>query len=250
MSTYACCGRERGMPHAMPCPSRSSVRTPVTCTPCSRHACKSNDSGKCKIVHNPDCADRIAPAPPEVKGYTAGVFDLFHVGHLRLLWRAKEQCTHLTVGVTTDELCMEYKMTGPTIPYEQRVEIIRGLACVDTVVAQTELDKVKAWFVLRYDKLFVGDDWQCMPQWNDWERQLGYAGATVVYLPRTPDVSSTGIDAVRHGMLSDNAVEDYIRTLKYVHDRHVSSADVETIVGSNIRKFANRVRHAIHNERR
>ena len=70
----------------------------------------------------------------ETVGYTTGVFDLFHIGHLRLLQRAKSRCDRLIVGVSTDELVQSYKNKKPVIPFEERSEIVAALKCVDVVV--------------------------------------------------------------------------------------------------------------------
>ena len=67
-------------------------------------------------------------------GYTTGVYDMFHVGHLRLIKRAKEMCEHLIVGVSTDELVQSYKNKAPIVPYEERKEIVAACRYVDEVV--------------------------------------------------------------------------------------------------------------------
>ena len=130
-----------------------------------------------------------------VTGYTAGVYDLFHIGHLNLLRNAKAQCDKLIVGVSTDEL-VKYKGKTPIIPLEERMEIVKAIRYVDDVVIQDDLDKVKAWDRLHYDVLFVGSDWQGTDKWIEYERQLKEKGAKVVYLPYTKHTSSTLITEV------------------------------------------------------
>ena len=130
-----------------------------------------------------------------VIGYTSGVYDLFHIGHLNLLKHAKEKCDYLIVGLTTDEL-VQYKGKSPVITLSERMEIVSAIKYVDKVVIQDDLDKVKAWDKYHYDILFVGDDWKGTDKWNNYETQLKKVGAKVVYLPYTKTTSSTLITKV------------------------------------------------------
>jgi glycerol-3-phosphate cytidylyltransferase len=123
-------------------------------------------------------------------GYTTGVYDLFHIGHLNLLKNAKKHCDKLIVGITTDEL-VQYKGKKPVITLEERMEIVSAIKYVDEVVVQDDLDKVKAWDKYHYDILFVGSDWQGTDKWNKYEEQLKEKGAKVIYLPYTKTTSST-----------------------------------------------------------
>jgi glycerol-3-phosphate cytidylyltransferase len=124
-------------------------------------------------------------------GYTTGVFDLFHVGHLNILRKAKEQCEFLIVGVSTDELVMEYKNKMPVIPYADRAEIIEGIKYVDMVVPQVNRDKFSAWENLKFDAMFVGDDWKGSPLFSEVERKFKRVGVEIVYFPYTKGVSTT-----------------------------------------------------------
>ncbi|MEC5424035.1 adenylyltransferase/cytidyltransferase family protein [Virgibacillus sp. C22-A2] len=124
-------------------------------------------------------------------GYTTGVFDLFHVGHLNVLKRAKERCDYLIVGVSTDELVEEYKKKRPVIPYEERIEIVEGIKYVDLVVSQITRDKFAAWEKLDFDAMFVGDDWKGNSLFNELESQFDQVGVDIVYFPYTKGVSST-----------------------------------------------------------
>ena len=124
-------------------------------------------------------------------GYTTGVFDLFHIGHLNILRRAKEQCEYLIVGVTTDELCENYKSKKPVIPYEDRKAIIEAIRYVDKVVPQNSMDKRAAWQEQKFDAMFVGSDWQGTDSWNEFEKQFKVLGVDIVYLPRTEKISSS-----------------------------------------------------------
>ncbi len=123
-------------------------------------------------------------------GYTCGVYDLFHIGHLNLLKNAKGLCDKLIVGVSTDEL-VAYKHKKAVIPFEERLEIIRNIKCVDAAIPQDDLDKFKAWEKLRFDILFVGDDWYGDPRWKEMEDKFKDVGVRVVYFPYTKGTSST-----------------------------------------------------------
>lgn len=123
-------------------------------------------------------------------GYTTGVYDLFHIGHLNLLRRAKEQCDYLIVGVTVDEL-VAYKHKKAVIPYEERAAIVEAICYVDKVVPQMSMDKVQAWHEHHFDVMFVGDDWKGTEKWNSYERDFQKLGVEIVYFPYTKGTSST-----------------------------------------------------------
>jgi glycerol-3-phosphate cytidylyltransferase len=125
-------------------------------------------------------------------GYTAGVYDLFHVGHLNLLKNAKGMCDKLIVGVTTDDLVL-YKGKRAMIPYTDRVEIIRSIKYVDAVVPQENMDKLTMCKKLKAQVMFVGDDWYDTPKWNEIEKQFNDAGIHIIYFPYTKGISSTKI---------------------------------------------------------
>lgn len=124
-------------------------------------------------------------------GYTTGVFDMFHIGHLNILRRAKEQCDFLIVGVSTDELVIDYKKKTPTIRFEDRVTIVESIRYVDKVVPQTSLDKFEAWETLKFDAIFHGDDWKGSSLYNKIEAELRAVGVDIVFLPYTSGISST-----------------------------------------------------------
>ncbi len=125
-------------------------------------------------------------------GYTAGVFDLFHIGHLNLLKNAKGMCDKLVVGVTTDSL-VEYKGKRSLIPFEDRLEIVRSIRYVDAVVPQADMDKLTMCKKLGAKYLFVGDDWYQTEKWKQYEKEFSEAGITIVYFPYTKGISSTKI---------------------------------------------------------
>lgn len=123
-------------------------------------------------------------------GYTAGVYDLFHIGHLNLLKNAKGICDKLIVGVTVDEL-VTYKGKHAMIPFEDRIEIVRSCKYVDAAVPQYDMDKLSMCKKLGATILFVGDDWYCTEKWKQYEKQFNDAGIRIVYFPYTKGVSST-----------------------------------------------------------
>jgi len=124
-------------------------------------------------------------------GYTTGVFDMFHVGHLNLIRRARENCDRLIVGVSTDEVVEQYKGHHPIVPYAERVEIVKAIRWVDEVVPQTMMDKFAAWEKLRFNRLFHGNDWKGSAMYNEVEAKLKAVGVEVVYFPYTQGTSST-----------------------------------------------------------
>lgn len=137
----------------------------------------------------------------KIIGYTTGVYDMFHIGHLNVIRRAKEMCDYLIVGVSTDELVEKEKDKTPVIPFSERVEIIRALKYVDEVVPQVNKDKVSAWNKYHFDKMFVGSDWKGTPQWNLLEEQFKPLGVEIVYLPHTDGISSTELTTLIKKML-------------------------------------------------
>ncbi len=111
-------------------------------------------------------------------GYTTGVFDLFHIGHLNLLRKARENCDYLIVGVTADEL-VSYKHKKAVIPFEERIKIVEAIRYVDEVVPQSDMDKFEAWERLQFDIMFVGDDWKGHPKWSKYEKQFSDVGVSI-----------------------------------------------------------------------
>ena len=124
-------------------------------------------------------------------GYTTGVFDMFHIGHLNILKRAKEQCEFLIVGVTTDELCFQRKQKYPIICESDRIAIVAELRCVDQVVPQENMDKLEAVKKYGADAVFVGSDWKGTDAWKKKKKEFAEVGCTVVYLDHTDGISST-----------------------------------------------------------
>lgn len=127
----------------------------------------------------------------QIIGYTTGVFDMFHIGHLNILRRAKKHCDYLIVGVSTDELVQSYKHHMPVIPYEQRAAIVEAIKYVDKVVPQTTMDKIDAWQNLHFNVMFHGSEWKGTELYNMIERKLAEVDVRVEYLEPTLGISST-----------------------------------------------------------
>jgi len=135
-----------------------------------------------------------------ITGYTTGAFDLFHVGHLNILRAAKGMCDRLIVGVSTDDLVFEYKGKRPEIPCVWRTEIVRAVKYVDVAFRREVMDKVEEWRRIKFNVVFVGDDWYQNEKWEKWEAELEANGVEIIYLPNTPGVSTSRIiEHVRSG---------------------------------------------------
>jgi len=138
----------------------------------------------------------------KIVGYTTGVFDMFHIGHLNILKKAKENCDYLIVGISTDELVEKYKHKKVIIPFEERMEIVKAIKYVDEVIPQTSMDKFEAWQKIKFDRLFHGNDWKGTSMYNEIEEKLHAVGAEVIYFPYTEGTSSTLLNEVLHSALN------------------------------------------------
>ncbi len=136
-------------------------------------------------------------------GYTSGVYDMFHIGHLNVIRNAKAKCQHLVVGVSTDELVQEYKKKTPVIPFVERCDIVQSIRYVDEVVAQINMDKVTSVKKANADVVFVGSDWEGTEKWKRIESELKAIGVDVVYLPHTDGISSTSLTSVRGNKIDE-----------------------------------------------
>jgi glycerol-3-phosphate cytidylyltransferase len=145
-------------------------------------------------------------------GYTAGVYDLFHIGHLNLLKNSRGLCDKLIVGVTIDEL-VAYKHKRAIIPFAERLEIIRGIKYVDAAIPQEDVDKFKTWEKIRYDILFVGDDWYQSDSWKDMEGKLKNVGVRIVYFPYTKGTSSTMLRNILTDIRNRNFDSETVRSI-------------------------------------
>jgi glycerol-3-phosphate cytidylyltransferase len=126
-----------------------------------------------------------------VIGYTTGVFDLFHVGHMNILQGARSLCDYLIVGVSTDELVQQEKGITPFIPFSERISIVENIRFVDKTVSQDSYDKIAAWKILQFNRVFVGDDWKGTPRWLELEVAFKEINVGITYLPYTRSTSST-----------------------------------------------------------
>lgn len=127
----------------------------------------------------------------KVIGYTQGTFDMFHIGHLNLIKNAKRHCDYLVVGVNGDDLVESYKNKRPIVPIDERAEIVRAIKYVDEVIVTTTLDKKQVWDKVRFDEIYIGDDWKGNSRWEQTGREMEELGAKLVFLPYTKDTSST-----------------------------------------------------------
>ena len=129
----------------------------------------------------------------QIVGYTQGTFDLFHVGHLRLLQSSRLMCDRLVVGVNSDDLVRSYKGKNTIICVEERAEILRALRCVDEVIITETLDKIAMHNIIDFQRIFIGDDWKGNPRWVETEAQLKRIGVDLFFFPYTKGISSTDI---------------------------------------------------------
>ena len=129
----------------------------------------------------------------KIIGYTTGVFDLFHIGHLNILEKAAKECDYLIVGVTASETVKKYKDRYPITSLEDRMAIVRAIKYVDRVVVQENMDKVEAWDKYRYDVIFHGDDWKNSPMYNEIERKLSDLGVKMKFFKYTDTTSTSSL---------------------------------------------------------
>jgi glycerol-3-phosphate cytidylyltransferase len=132
----------------------------------------------------------------KIIGYTTGVFDLFHIGHLNILKQAKSHCDILIVGVTTDELCKTLKDKVPIISYAERSSIIEALRIVDRVVPQSKIDELADWEELGFQKIFKGSDWNGSEKWKVLEKKFSEKNVEVIYFNYTETTSSSLLRAI------------------------------------------------------
>ena len=175
-------------------------------------------------------------------GYTTGVFDVFHRGHLNILRNAKALCDKLIVGVSTDEL-VESKGKKAIVPFDERLEIVQAIKYVDLAIPQTTIDKIEEWKKLGFNRVFVGDDWFEHKEWDIYEAKLKPKGVEFYYFPYTKDVSSS----VRRAVLSE--IEQYLfDTIKYLEDMGLRTFLIGSTLLQLVRSSELKVRHIYDKE--
>lgn len=142
---------------------------------------------------------------PQIVGYAPGVYDLFHVGHLNILRRARSQCDYLVAGVVSDEMAQLAKGRAPVVPLAERLEILRSVRFVDAAFVETVPDKLETWKQVRFDVLFKGDDWRGTPKGERLERDFATVGVEIVYFPYTVHTSSTQLRRALEALTTQRA---------------------------------------------
>jgi len=129
-------------------------------------------------------------------GYTTGVFDLFHIGHLNIIRESKKKCDYLIVAVSNDQLAFKLKKRKPVIPFKERLTIIESLKYVNKAVEEKVDDKIDARKKYKFDIIFKGDDWKKTKKWKKLKKSLNKLNTKVVFLKYTKGTSSTLIKNV------------------------------------------------------
>lgn len=148
-----------------------------------------------------------SPIAGAVRGYTPGVFDVFHVGHLNVINSSRPHCDHLIVGVVSDEVVTAVKGRPPVIPLDDRMEIVAAIRGVDEVVVDEHADKFDSWRELHFDVIFKGDDWRGTPKGDKLEADLATVGSRVHYFPYTRHTSSTLLRAAIGSLSTETILE-------------------------------------------
>ena len=141
-------------------------------------------------------------------GYTQGVYDMFHIGHLNLLNHAKEYCDYLVVGINADSLVQSYKNKSPVIDEIERKTIVENIKAVDECIIAYTLDKMVMHEKVGFDAIFIGSDWAGNPRWLQTKEELAAIGVDVVFLPHTDGISSTGLRMVKEDRIKDGNSND------------------------------------------
>jgi glycerol-3-phosphate cytidylyltransferase len=139
-----------------------------------------------------------------ITGFTSGSFDMFHIGHLNLIRRAREQCDRLIIGLNSDEFIYSYKHKYPVIPAKDRKEILKACRYVDDVIIKDIPDSFSVWEKYYYDKLFIGSDYCGSPQYTELDKLLRQVNAEVVFLSYTEGISSSILRKKLEERMSEN----------------------------------------------
>lgn len=143
---------------------------------------------------------RASDKPSGIRGFLSGTFDLFHVGHLNLLQRAKQYCDYLTVGV--HPATSSHKNKPVFVPLEERMRIVGSVKYVDKVVVTLDEDD-DMYFQEPFDLLFVGSDYKGTPRFERYEKVLGPLGVKIIYFPYTQGTSSTQLREAISGAIKE-----------------------------------------------
>lgn len=127
----------------------------------------------------------------ELLGYVPGAWDMFHVGHLNILLRAREQCDRLVAGVVSDEALLAAKGKQPVVPLAERMDVVRSMVMVDDAVVDYSSNKIEVWQRVGFDVLFKGDDWLGTPKGDRLIADMASVGVQVNFFPYTVHTSST-----------------------------------------------------------
>jgi len=117
-------------------------------------------------------------------GFVAGMFDIFHIGHLSVLKLAKKKCEYLIVAVGTDSFYRKRKKREPIIPYTERRKIVEAIRYVDKVVAETNLDKIADYHKYHFDVMFAGEDHKTEEVYVKATKELKKFGVKTIYTKR------------------------------------------------------------------
>ena len=167
----------------------------VQLTPRRRAAVRCSARPRSRSTTKPS-RDRGSAAPELVVGYVPGAWDVFHIGHLNILLRAREQCDRLIVGVVTDEALFAAKDKWPIVPLDERFEMMRNLDLVDDVVIDHSSNKLEVWQRVGFDVLFKGDDWRGTAKGYKLEQDMASVGVQVKYFPYTAHTSSSMLRSI------------------------------------------------------
>lgn len=139
---------------------------------------------------------KVEPDAASLRGYVPGAWDMFHIGHLNILRRARQHCGYLIVGAVSDQTLFDMKGKYPIVPLDERMEILGSIGIVDEVVPDYSVNKLDVWERTKFDVLFKGDDWRGTAKGHKLEADMASVGVEVHYFPYTPQTSSSELRRV------------------------------------------------------